>query len=154
MDIRGMKPVDRSYYRKLTKKSRNFSIQMERRQWCDLYHEHFDWDGKGDENRFHRARHLNALFRALRRARVELAGCNQPYQLFAYVDLKNSTNDALYVHTPNPNGSPFPSPIERISVVAQAPPLIMAKINAKYYEIRRSKKRGESIFYIIPKAVA
>jgi hypothetical protein len=146
-----MKPADRDYYRKLSKKSRTFSIRMDKKHWCDLYHEHFDWDGKGNASKTDRVKHLNALFRALRRTRVELSTYGRPYQLFAYIDLDNSANDALYVHTPNPNGTPFPNPIESISVVVQAPPVVAARINVAEYEVRRCTSVNERVLYVVPK---
>ena len=146
-----MQSADRRYYRKLTSKSRNYAVRMDKKQWCDLHHDHFDWDGKGNTGRAHRVRHLNALLRALRRARIELERYGRPYQLFAYVDLKNSANDALYVHTPNPNGTEFPNPIGSVSVPAQAPPLLGARVDPRHYEVRRYGESG-SIFYVIPRA--
>ena len=143
---------DRNYYRKLSKKSRRFAVRMDQRLWCDLYHQHFDMPGKGNEGRVHRTRHLNALLTALCRARIELAQLEQPHQLFAYVDLKNSGNDALYVHTPNPNGTPFPSPIEAVSTPAAAPPLLAARIDSSRYEVRRYNGLNTTIFYVIPRA--
>lgn len=100
--------ANRLYYAKLKRKSRTYAVRMDKKLWCDLHHEHFDWDGKGNTDRAHRVAHLNALLRALSRARFELTNYGKPFQIFGYVDLKNSSNDALYVHTPNPNGSEFP----------------------------------------------
>jgi hypothetical protein len=144
--------ADRRYYRELAKKSRNYAVRMDKKQWCDLHHDHFDWDGKGNAGKVHRLKHLNALFRALRRARIELESYGRPYQLFAYVDLKNSANDALYVHTPNPNGSEFPNPIESVSVLVQAPPILCARVDSRQYEVRRYSGKSGSIYYVIPKA--
>lgn len=144
--------ADRRYYAKLLKKTREFTVRMDQKKWCDLHHEHFDWDGRGNASRVHRIKHLNALLRALRRARAELAAYGQPHQVFAYVDLENSADDALYVHTPNPNGTEFPNPIESVSVPAAAPPLLAARVDAKQYEVRRYSGQGEAIYYVVPRA--
>jgi len=144
-----MLPADIRYYVKLHKKSSRFAVRLDKKKWCDLYHEHFDWDGKGNVSRVHRIRHLNALLHALRRARIELAAYGKPHQLFAYIDLKNSADDALYVHTPNPNGSEFPNPIESVSVLVRPPSILAARVDANRYEVRRC---GEgSIYYVIPR---
>jgi len=144
--------ADRHYYRELTRKSRNYAVRMDKKQWCDLHHDHFDWDGKGNTDRTHHVRHLNALLRALRRARTELESYGHPYQLFAYVDLKNSADDALYVHTPNPNGTEFPNPIDDVSVLVQAPPILAARVDSKHYEVRRHGRESSSIYYVVPRA--
>lgn len=124
---------------------------MDKKKWCDLHHEHFDWEGRGNASRAHRIKHLNALLRALRRARTELAAYGQPHQVFAYVDLENSANDALYVHTPNPNGTEFPTPIESMSAPVPAPALLAARVNTRQYEVRRYGGRGDAIYFVIPR---
>ena len=73
---------EHAYYRKLPKTSRTFVVDLRAKQWYDLHHAHFDWDGKGNEGRVQRVRHLNAHLRALRRARLELQGQDKPHQLF------------------------------------------------------------------------
>ena len=142
---------DRHYYAELKRRSRAFAVRMDKKEWCDLHHEHFDWDGKGNAGRVHRVRHLNALFRAFRRARVELDAYGRPYQLFAYVDLRNSADDALYVHTPNPNGTTFPNPIESVSASVPAPPILAARVDATQYDVRRYENLNESIYYVVPR---
>ena len=146
-----MDPVERAYYRELMHKSRNFEVRMDQKHWCDLHHEHFDMRGKGDGGRVARTRHLNALLRALRRARIDLSLQSQPFQLFAYIDIKNSGNDALYVHTPNPNGTPFPSPIEEVSTPAGGPPVLAARVDLSRYEVRRYNEPNSTVFYVIPR---
>ena len=145
-----MQSDERRYYARLQKKSRSFALRMDKKQWCDLHHQHFDWNGRGNTSRVHRVLHLNALLRALRRARIELAAYGLPYQLFAYIDLENSANDALYVHTPNPNGSEFPNPIESVSTLVPAPPILAARVDASQYEVRRY--REGAVYYVVPKS--
>jgi hypothetical protein len=147
-------PMKRSYYATLRKRSRDYTLRMDKKQWCDLHHQHFDWDGKGDTGFAHRIRHLNALLRALRNVRNELRSYQQPYQLFAYVDLKSSADDALYVHTPNPNGTEFPCPIDSESEPATAPPLLAARLDLSLYEIRRKRSPDGSVYYIVPRTRA
>jgi hypothetical protein len=67
--------------------------------------------------------------------------------------LENSADDALYVHTPNPNGTRFPNPIEEVSVSVPAPPLLAARVDATRYDIRRYEGKGE-IYYVVPKGDA
>lgn len=142
---------DRLYYSKLMRTSRRYAVRMDLKKWCDLHHQHFDWTGKGNAGRVHRIRHLNALLRALKNARLELSAHGQPFQLFAYVDLNESANDALYVHTPNPNGSDFPSPIDRVSSVVAVPPILAGRVDLSRYEIRRYKEVDQAIYYVVPR---
>src|SRR3989442_2446792 len=117
--------ADRAYYRKLRHKAERFRVNLPAKQWCDLWHEHFDWDGLGNLGWLHRRKHLAVLLSALRRARAELSGSDQPHQLFALVHPRSSADDGVFVHTPNPNGSAFPCTFER-AVAVHTLPLLLA----------------------------
>lgn len=143
---------DREYYRKLSRKCRRFRVNIAAKQWCDLWHQHFDWDGLGNFGWRHRRKHLAALLEALRRARVELASSTQPYQLFALVHPRSSGDDAVYVHTPNPNGSAFPCTFAGASEVRHLPPLLAGKVDLTQYEVSAMPSQEGSYFVIQPRS--
>ena len=145
---------ERSYYRKLLKKSRSYRVDLAAKQWCDLHHQHFDWQGKGNESLLHRVRHLNAHLRALRRARLELQSQDLPYQLFGYIDLANSQNDAVYVHTPNPNGTAFPSELGCFTQESAAPPILARRVDSRLFAIFKSTDPGSKVFFVVPRSEA
>lgn len=99
---------DARYYRQLVRKRRSFAVDLENESWFDMWHQHFDWHGYGDQGWRDRRRHLSALIEALSRAVVQLSAVGKPYQAFAVVNPGASSEDALYIHTPNPNGTDFP----------------------------------------------
>jgi len=142
---------ERSYYRKLRKKSATYSVNLPAKQWCDMHHEHFDWDGKGNDSRFNRVRHLNAHLRALRNARLELERQSRPYQLFGCIDLAESQNDAVFVHTPNPNSTPFPAELGCSPQEAVAPPILRCRVDRQRYQVFRSVARGSQVFFLVPR---
>ncbi|MBP6899938.1 MAG: hypothetical protein KBC73_07625 [Burkholderiaceae bacterium] len=137
------------YYWKLQKKSRSFVVDLASKKWCDLYHQHFDWDGKGNEGRVHRVRHINAHLRALRKARIELQGHVTPYQLFAYIDLKASENDAVYIHTPNPNGTAFPAELSSDQDEVNPPPLLACRIDRGLFKVIKSSAPDSNAYYVV-----
>lgn len=143
---------DRSYYRKLLKASGGFVVDMASKKWCNRYHTHFDLDGKGKDGRVHRIRHLNAHLRALRRARLELQSSELPYQLFAYIDLNASENDAVYVHTPNPDGTDFPIDLNCMPEEVTPPPLLSCRIDRRLFRVLRSTNPDPQIFYVVPRS--
>src|SRR2546423_6109307 len=109
---------DREYYRKLRRKAVRFRVNLAAKAWCDVWHQHFAWHGKGNESGLDRRKHVSAVLAALRRARAELSGSSQAHQLFALVHPHNSGDDGVFVHTPNPNGTPFPHEFEGYRAVA------------------------------------
>jgi hypothetical protein len=140
---------NRDYYRRLRHQARGFKVDLPAKKWCDLWHTHFDWDGFGNLGGMHRRRHLNALLTALARARVELAAQPVAYQLFAAVYPKSSADDALYVHTRNPNSTPFPYAFEDAVPAAALPPLLAASVDRQHYRVLKSPADGGSCYLLI-----
>ncbi len=77
------------------------------RGWFDLWHTHFDWHGHGNRNPTLRQRFLAALYKAFDRALLQ-ARRRTRIQVFLSVCRSDSAEDALYVHTPNPNKENYP----------------------------------------------
>jgi hypothetical protein len=93
----------RRYYAKLARESENFSLDGN--GWYDLWHRHFDWPGHGNRTRKDRIQHLTAYARAF--MSIAKAFADSPpafkYQMFISVVSHDSSQDALYFTTPNPN---------------------------------------------------
>ena len=142
-----MKHPDKLYYFKLFNKANRFKVDLKKYTWCDLWHEHFDYEGFGNISWIHRRRHLAALLRALTRARLELNHSSKPYQLFAIVHPRDSGRDAIFVHTENPNGTKFPCDL-RGQPVASLPPLLVSYINLSIYEVLATVHRNETTYVI------
>lgn len=142
------KRPDRDYYRRLRRRADSFGVDLAAKQWCDLWHTHFDWKGFGELGWVHRRRHLNALLRALDRARTELATVSSPHQLFALVHPGSSADDAIYVHTPNPNGSEFPCAFSNAAPVSELPPLLVGRVDLSRYSVLL-QRYGSEVFYVI-----
>lgn len=99
------------YYRKLQqtyqcerwcKNICNFST------WYDLAHLHFDWKNYGNIRWKERREHLDVLFRHYAIMEREAVKVNRPFQLFILLHQYDSAQDALYLHTPNPNAENYP----------------------------------------------
>ena len=135
---------------KLKRRSKRFSVDMQKKQWCDLWHTHFDWDGEGNSSWVARRRYLTALFTALTRARLELAQWGRPYQLFAAVYPLSSGDDAIYVHTPNPNGTEFPLVHAEAQRLESAPRLLMGKIPRSGYTVYALRTVSNPCFVVVP----
>jgi hypothetical protein len=139
------------YYFDLKRKTRTFNVALEDKQWCDLWHQHFDWKGLGDKGWLHRRRHLTALLVALVRARQELKSANLPHQLFAIVHPRDSGSDAIYVHTENPNSTPFPI-THTGQEVESLPSLLASRVDLSQYRVLSYGSGRERSYIIEPVA--
>lgn len=140
-----------AYREALKRRGKRFALDMQTKRWCDLWHTHFDWDGQGNRSWLDRRRHLGALFTALSRARAELTEWKEPHQLFATVHPANSADDALYVHTPNPNGTAFPYVFEDAKELAAVPRLLVGKVRSSEYMVYAVGSGKDRSFIVVPR---
>ena len=146
---RDTKSPSTEYYARLLRASRSYRVNLARKGWCCYDHEHFDWEGLGDRSWRDRRRHLSALLRAFRAAQKELRGYPLDYQLFITVAPNKSASDAIFIHTPNPNNTPFPMEPEG-ELTTNLPHLIANKIDSSRYAIYKKGVGKEIMYTIIP----
>ena len=98
--IRGQK----QYYRRIMQKAQEFAPDLAPAHWYDYWHYHADWPGYGNLSWKHRKAHLAAYCEVFRTFVRLTASYSLPFQLWLYLDVEDSGQDAVYFHTPNPNG--------------------------------------------------
>ncbi|MBC5993964.1 hypothetical protein [Pontibacter cellulosilyticus] len=80
--------------------------------WFDLYHLHVDDLGLGNRSWKARKQHLDTLFELAECVKGKLLDYHKNYQFWIEVDENDSREDAIYIHTPNPNEDNFPITLE------------------------------------------
>lgn len=98
----------RRYYRRLRREAESDRIPSGGSGWFDMWHTHPDWRGDGNRGARHRRLHLRAGFTIFERYLAEAAELGVPMQVFMTIDALDSSQDAVWVHTPNPNRDNFP----------------------------------------------
>ena len=84
--------------------------------WFDNWHLHFDWKGYGNNSFKRREPHLDKLFRHFNLLREEVKKLKIDFQLYIFLYDFDSYEDAVFLHTPNLNGSEFPMKFPDLSV--------------------------------------
>jgi|SRR5271165_935342 len=96
----------RRYYRKLAVESE--SVVVQRCGWFELKHWHVDRLGLGNLSWRERRSHLAALFAVYRRVLAHTQGWSDPYECWLQIDAADSSQDAVFLQTPNPSSNTFP----------------------------------------------
>jgi len=96
------------YIRKILAIAETFPIDVSDASWYDRWHYHPDWHGYGNLSWRLRKAHLHAMTKAYGNFAKQLSGYKNQYQLYLYLDSSDSSQDAVFIHTPNPNGNSFP----------------------------------------------
>jgi hypothetical protein len=87
----------------------SLDFNSHRGSWFDMWHTHMDWSGKGNDDAAARTTYLIEAMKAFDTFCSKMEDRPQPYQAWILVDLTDSSEDAIYLHSPDPAGdSPFP----------------------------------------------
>ncbi|MBI4855121.1 MAG: hypothetical protein HY818_00020 [Acetobacterium woodii] len=78
------------------------------KSWFDMWHTHPDWRGYGNISWKHRHQHLKALVRRFNYLKGKISEKADEFQVFMMVDINDSGQDAVFIHTANPNEENFP----------------------------------------------
>jgi hypothetical protein len=126
----------RRYYRGLDRRASSFAPNLGTGNWFDLYHTHFDWVGHGRRGARHRRQHLAALFAAFRQVAAQVRESDQPVQVWLSVAADHEVEqDALYVHSANPNGTPFPYPFPGVEWNVHVPAFLSEFVQDAVHEV-------------------
>lgn len=114
-----------------------------------MHHEHFDFSGHGCRGVKHHREHLRALFTAFRRVLADVRVSSRPVQVFVYIAPAGSPDgDALFIHTPNPNGTAFPHDFDGVVWEVRPPAILREFISGENWEIGAAERGKERWFFI------
>ena len=107
--IRGQK----KYYKRLLENDLDaYFDNLDFQSWFDMWHTHPDWRGYGNISWKHRHQHLKALVRWFNYLKEKISEKTEEFQIFMMVDINDSGQDAVFIHTANPNIENFPVQFE------------------------------------------
>jgi len=135
----------RRYYRNLSRESERPAVTC--RGWYDFMHWHIDWSGLGNLSWRDRRSHLAVLFGSYHSLLTQTQDWNEPHQCWLHVDAVDSSADAVYLHTPNPNGTPFPYGFERVRWDVEIPARLREFVTRPTWQFGRSDDR-RTHFYV------
>lgn len=102
------------YYKRLLNNDLDYYFgNLDLNSWFDFWHDHPDWDGYGNISWKHRFQHLQALIRRFNYLKDNLRDRKEDFQIFCLIDIKDSSQDSVFIHTKNPNHDNFPVKFER-----------------------------------------
>jgi hypothetical protein len=96
------------YFKRVERTAAEFTLEPEARAWWDLWQYHPDEPGWGNHGWRYRYPHIAALCKVFRTICSAHERFDTPFQTWIRIDGEDSAQDATYLHTPNPQQSPFP----------------------------------------------
>jgi hypothetical protein len=116
--------------------------------WFDLWHRHVDWNGDGKLSRLHRKFQLWALFRTLHKFERQTHHMRDRCQVFLLIHEHDPGSDAVYVHTENPNGTPFPCEPKVQIWLSKLPFWFSDRISLANYRVGLSLHDGDRHYFV------
>jgi hypothetical protein len=113
MDPRYRKRMNR-YWDKMRKRAVDSFSDLDPDGWFDHWHCHSDWEGKGDKRPENREASIVLGYEMLQMAERFASSVSIPIQYWWFVNEK-SYDDAVYLHSPNVNGTSFPHVFEDVT---------------------------------------
>lgn len=130
-----------------------FSLQLRPDSWFDLMHWHPDIDGEGDGKPSARAFFLGLARRYLDVALAELRVSGRPYQCWFLAERDRSSEDAVYVHTPNPSGENFPYEFADVAWRDTAPEWLAEHFPESEFQHGVSHGGSGVLFWVVPRSL-
>jgi hypothetical protein len=142
----------RRYFRKLQNWPACVVVELGGPNWYDFWHLHPDFRGWSRQSGKARRAHLVVLFRAFERVLQQVASCTEPAQVFVSINTKDSSGNAIYVHTPNPNSDKFPYQFDDyVWQGVRVPPWLVEFIDPDRHEVAETFWHGEKRYVVAPK---
>ncbi|MEC5398831.1 hypothetical protein [Uliginosibacterium sp. H1] len=138
------------YWRGVWQSARTLSVDIAGDNWCNYWHEHFDWESRGTRSRLEHRKHLRPLMHAFARVQSQLHQQSKPHQVFVSIYPNDPGSDALYVHTPNPH-SDYPAEFGGMQFVTWLPPLLIGVVSLDRYRVGVTRYEGDHRFTILPR---
>jgi len=140
----------RRYFKDLKIHRDSFELSFEKDSWFDFWHTHYDWDGLGNNKWKMRRPHLDVLFNHFSLYQEKLQAFEKPFQLFILVNDIDSSQDAIYIHSENPNQANFPFALEENLVCTLKNKQLINYLNSKEKFIKifgENENEGYCILY-------
>lgn len=115
--------------------------------WFDLWHTHVDWRGEGNPRPDIRRECIRALFTAWAQVEAMAARRVGPWQSWLVFNAADSGQDAVYLHTPNPNRDNFPYPFAGVTW-GSAPPPWLVEFLTPAMKVGQSEFEGATLYWV------
>ncbi|HPH97901.1 MAG TPA: hypothetical protein PKW33_16795 [Anaerolineaceae bacterium] len=120
-------------------------------EWYDFWHIHPAIYGDGSADLPDHRRYIALSMAFFERIRSHANGFKMPWQSWVIVDPLDSTQDAVYFHTPNPHQRDFPFSFQDVTWNIETPELLDGLVDLNQFEIGESFTGGTVLYWIRPK---
>jgi len=130
-------------------------FENQENNWFDFFHQHIEDRDLKNRSWKTRKQHLDALFALAEKYEKRLIKLTREFQYWININDTDSEDDAIYIHTSNPNNSEFPIKMKNNPDLKSKNEKLEKYLKEKNYRITRFKvfdgNGKESINYYLQK---
>lgn len=141
--------MNQSHLEQLKLSADSWSLKTGVNEWYELMHWHPDIYGSGNADSESRQYCLKLLRQYFDRGLKALVVWDKPAQCWALVDPNDSSQDAFYVHTPNPNRDNFPYEFEEVTWGVAAPEWLSSAFPLNLFKFGESEYEGAKLYWVV-----
>jgi hypothetical protein len=140
----------RRYFRNLSREValETCKLQFDKDAWFDLWHNHLDFSGYGNDSLRIRRKHIQAHMALYKNLLKRLETFEKPYQSWVHIDEEDASVDAVFIHTPNPNEDNFPLKVGNLNWNCTIPTVFQDLISTKDFIVGHYKTQSEGGYII------
>ena len=116
--------------------------------WFDLWHTHTNYEDEGDFSWKKRATCLQKLIELYHYFQKQLENYPKPFQLWIEIWENDPSEDAIYIHTPNPNSNNFPITVEAGVEPEISDTELKAWVEKQPFDKLKRKMLNDNVIYI------
>lgn len=145
MDRRYLKRMD-AYWARVERRRRSFD-GIANSDFFDLWHTHIDWRGRGNRSLPDRMRVAELTYRLL--LDLNAFARSRPFPVQCWATLCEDTgSNAVFLHSANPNGAPFPYDFDGTQWDVEPPPEAASIAPKVPYRIGRVRHSDSTVHVI------
>ena len=119
--------------------------------WFDYWHTHVDWYGRGNARPENRLDVATSTIRLLRYLEGRAQSRHEPLQAWATL-CTNTMDNAIYAHSPNANGTPYPNDFHGVQWDAPVPQWVSTAATDSTHEIGTVSYDGDVVYLVRKRA--
>jgi hypothetical protein len=129
-------------------KTQEIKLELGEKDWYDFWHIHLDMNGDGNSSEEKHREFIIENLTLFQNFREQANNFKKSWQCWIVIDPTDSSQDAIYFHTENPNHDNFPCTFEFVKWGIDMPDLLTGLINLTVYEIGQSDYNGFRTYWI------
>jgi hypothetical protein len=135
------------YWREMDRSAHRSLASLDFESWFDFWHTHLDWRGRGSRCRENREAEIHLGYKVFEAAHTLSMGATKQIQVWLTV-CHNSLDDAVYLHSENPNGTAFPYEFDGVEWDSVEQPVLNEIIDKAVYKIGKIQYDSGDVFIV------